>query len=102
VVQGLLPDLPADLSAEAQNLSANLNAAMQGTDQTTTGLIELCPACHVEVPLVDITNALCTNGHAWGMFSSYYSCSRVHLSLPLKLDALSLHSYLPLRWYERA
>jgi general transcription factor 3C polypeptide 4 len=68
VVQGLLPGLPPNLSVEAQNLSANLNASIHGIDQSATGLIELCPACRVEVPLVDITNALCTNGHAWGMF----------------------------------
>jgi hypothetical protein len=73
VVQGLLPGLPADLSAEAQHLSETLNAVLHEIDQTATGLIELCPACHVEVPLVDITNALCANGHAWCMFSYPYS-----------------------------
>lgn len=72
VVQGLLPGLPPDLSVEAQNLSTNLNASIPGMDQSATGLIELCPACHVEVPLVDITNALCTNGHAWGVFPLVY------------------------------
>jgi general transcription factor 3C protein 4 len=73
VVQGLLPGLPPDLSLEAQNLSANLNASLHGIDQAATGLNELCPACHVEVPLVDITNALCANGHAWGKFSLVFS-----------------------------
>jgi hypothetical protein len=68
VVQGLLPGLPPELSAEAQNLSGNLGAVLQGIDPTATGLNEICPACHVDVPLVDITNALCANGHAWGLF----------------------------------
>lgn len=67
VVQGLLPGLPPDLSLEAQNLSVNLHATVPGVDHSGIGLQELCPACNVEVPLVDITSALCANGHAWGM-----------------------------------
>ena len=67
VVQGLLPGLPPDLANEAQDLSARLNAAVHGNnqDQAATGLNESCPACHVNIPLVDITSALCENGHTW-------------------------------------
>lgn len=77
MVQGLLPGLPPDLAKEAQELSVRLstavpgltrlNAALHGNDQdqVTTGLSESCPACHVNIPLVDITGALCENGHAW-------------------------------------
>ncbi|KAF8347596.1 putative zinc-finger of transcription factor IIIC complex-domain-containing protein, partial [Amanita rubescens] len=28
-------------------------------------LKELCPACHVEVPLADVRAAICLNGHVW-------------------------------------
>lgn len=78
VVQGLLPGLPPDLADEAQELSARLNTAVPGLarlnaavhgndrDQAAAGLNESCPACHVDIPLVDITSALCDNGHAWG------------------------------------
>ena len=30
-------------------------------------LNEICPACGVQVPLRDITMAVCDNGHSWGM-----------------------------------
>jgi hypothetical protein len=36
-------------------------------------LIELCPACGVEVPLENITSAVCRNGHTWGAFF-YHLC----------------------------
>ena len=31
-----------------------------------TQLLELCPACGLEVPLEDITSAVCRDGHTWG------------------------------------
>jgi len=89
VVQGLLPGLPPDLSVEAQNLSANLNPALQGIDQMSTGLVELCPACHVEVPLVDITNALCPNGHAWSTCFTVHSPSVLCSSIPARCTVTS-------------
>lgn len=95
VVQGLLPGLPPDVSAEAQNLSAGLNAALHGIDQAATGLIELCPACQVEIPLVDITNALCTNGHAWGMLSRSLLALYVHILLPSSMLYHFLHLGYP-------
>lgn len=67
VIQGLLPGLPPDLSLEAQNLSARMNGVLPGLDQEVNGITELCPACHVAVPLMDITRAVCDNGHVWGM-----------------------------------
>lgn len=73
VVQGLLPGLPTDLSIEAQELSNSLNTVVPEINQTATSLVETCPACHVEVPLVDITSALCSNGHAWGTYLYYMS-----------------------------
>lgn len=66
VIQGLLPGLPAELSREVQNLSARMNAVLPGLHHETVGITESCPACHVEVPLVDITRAVCENGHVWG------------------------------------
>ncbi|EGN93775.1 hypothetical protein SERLA73DRAFT_172058 [Serpula lacrymans var. lacrymans S7.3] len=68
VVQSLLPGSPLDLSAEAQRLSASVSANV-AVDPTTAGLHELCPACHVEVPLQDITAAICPNGHTWARCS---------------------------------
>lgn len=65
VVQSLLPGSPPDLSNEAQALSDEVNAVI-AIDSTTAGLHELCPACHIEVPLKDITQATCQNGHTWG------------------------------------
>lgn len=68
VIQGLLPGLPPDLSHEVQNLSASMSAVLPGLNHEAGGITESCPACHVEVPLVDITRAVCENGHVWGAF----------------------------------
>ncbi|KAH7920247.1 hypothetical protein BV22DRAFT_1021558 [Leucogyrophana mollusca] len=68
VVQGLLPGSPPDLSAEAQALSDAVNARV-AVGPSMAGLHEVCPACHVEVPLQDITRAICPNGHTWGRCS---------------------------------
>lgn len=43
-----------------------MSAALPGLDHESNGIAELCPACQVEVPLVDITRAECENGHVWG------------------------------------
>ncbi|KZP30470.1 hypothetical protein FIBSPDRAFT_777198 [Athelia psychrophila] len=69
VIQGLLPGLPPDLSHEVQNLSASMSAVLPGLDHEAGGITESCPACHVEVPLVDITRAVCENGHVWARCS---------------------------------
>ncbi|KAH7910203.1 transcription factor IIIC subunit delta N-term-domain-containing protein [Hygrophoropsis aurantiaca] len=68
VVQGLLPGSPPDLSSEAQQLSEAVNATID-IDPSVAALQEVCPACHVEVPLQDITRAMCSNGHTWGRCS---------------------------------
>ncbi|KAI6001282.1 transcription factor IIIC subunit delta N-term-domain-containing protein [Pisolithus albus] len=68
VVQSLLPGSPSDLSSEAQALSDKVNA-MMANGQGTVGLHEMCPACHVEVPLQDITQATCLRGHLWARCS---------------------------------
>lgn len=49
-----------------------------------TQLMELCPACGVEVPLEDITSAVCREGHTWGtffvtLFYSYFVLT-IHLA----------------------
>jgi hypothetical protein len=64
VVQSLLPGSPPDLSAEGHHLSAIAQRALPISAVNTFN--ELCPACRVEVPLQDITTAVCSNGHAWG------------------------------------
>ncbi|KAJ8093131.1 hypothetical protein PM082_020616 [Marasmius tenuissimus] len=67
VVQSLLPGAPPELSAEGENLSTVVHAMFD--DQATGGLNELCPACHVQVPLENIVNAKCSNGHVWSRCS---------------------------------
>ncbi|KAI6101153.1 transcription factor IIIC subunit delta N-term-domain-containing protein [Pisolithus sp. B1] len=64
VVQSLLPGSPSDLSSEAQALSDKVNV-MTAIEPGGAGLLEMCPACHIEVPLQDITQATCLNGHTW-------------------------------------
>ncbi|KAI6139709.1 transcription factor IIIC subunit delta N-term-domain-containing protein [Pisolithus tinctorius] len=64
VVQSLLPGSPLDLSSEAQALSDKVNA-MTAIEPGGIGLHEICPACRVEVPLQDITQATCLKGHTW-------------------------------------
>ncbi|KAI6010591.1 transcription factor IIIC subunit delta N-term-domain-containing protein [Pisolithus marmoratus] len=68
VVQSLLPGSPVDLSSEAQALSDKVNA-MLTVEPGGVGLHETCPACHVEVPLRDITQATCLKGHIWARCS---------------------------------
>lgn len=69
-VQALLPSMPVDVTAEARDLLDRVQAAMPADLDVTSalGLEELCPACHAQVPLHDITTATCPNGHVWGMF----------------------------------
>ncbi|KAG6888595.1 hypothetical protein C0995_007114 [Termitomyces sp. Mi166 len=71
VVQSLLPGSPEDLSIEGKRLQNISQAVVYSNSQdilVTNTFNELCPACKVEVPLQDITTAVCTNGHTWGMF----------------------------------
>jgi len=65
VVQSLLPGSPPDLSSEAQALSDRVKAVVE-IDPNIAGLHEVCPACHIGVPLQDITQATCLKGHTWG------------------------------------
>ncbi|KAG7094041.1 hypothetical protein E1B28_007662 [Marasmius oreades] len=67
VVQSLLPGALPELSAEGERLSTIVHSMFDG--QLTDGLHELCPACHVEVPLENIVNARCSNGHVWSRCS---------------------------------
>ena len=80
VVQSLLPGSPPALSEEGRNLS-NLVQHLVGTGTLTeespsfdiaSQLNEVCPACGVQVPLKDITMAVCGNGHSWRL-----SCSNL-------------------------
>ena len=70
VVQSLLPGSPPDLSEEGRNLSNLVQHLVVGTGSLTpfdieSQLNEICPACGVQVPLKDITMAVCGNGHSW-------------------------------------
>lgn len=75
VVQSLLPGSPPNLTEEGRNLS-NLVQHLVGIESLTDDspsfdvagqLNEICPACGVQVPLKDITMAICDNGHSWGV-----------------------------------
>ena len=80
VVQSLLPGSPPDLSEEGKNLSNLVQHLVAGAEPLTpfdieNQLSEICPACGVEVPLKDITMAVCGNGHSWRLsflFSNYF------------------------------
>ncbi|KAJ7705602.1 putative zinc-finger of transcription factor IIIC complex-domain-containing protein [Mycena rosella] len=65
VVQSLLPGVPPDLTAEGGALSRAMHAVVPSTSDVFTGLNEACPACAAEVPLQEITAAVCPNGHTW-------------------------------------
>ncbi|KAF8962108.1 transcription factor IIIC subunit delta N-term-domain-containing protein [Flammula alnicola] len=73
IVQSLLPGCPPDLTEEGNRLSALIqplvDANAPADSVATTGIFsklnEICPACGVEVPLQDITTAVCENGHTW-------------------------------------
>ncbi|KAG6827225.1 hypothetical protein H0H92_012724 [Tricholoma furcatifolium] len=68
VVQSLLPGSPKDLSAEGSDLQKISQATINSrspTEPVTNSFNERCPACGVEVPLQDITTAVCSNGHRW-------------------------------------
>ncbi|KAF8884432.1 putative zinc-finger of transcription factor IIIC complex-domain-containing protein, partial [Gymnopilus junonius] len=74
IVQSLLPGCPPDLSEEGTRLSVLVQPLMEGhammpSDEIVTKLNESCPACGVEVPLQDITTAVCANGHRWARCS---------------------------------
>ncbi|OAX44098.1 hypothetical protein K503DRAFT_706991 [Rhizopogon vinicolor AM-OR11-026] len=103
VVQSLLPGSPQDLADEAQALSDTITTSF-AIDPAVTGLHELCPACHAEVPLQDITSATCPNGHTWArctITSFILSTSKVRTCIGCSRKALlplpaSDESWLPL------
>jgi len=51
-----------------------------------TQLLELCPACGVEVPLEDITSAGCREGLTWVTFFVTYFLLRTDYSFGKMLD----------------
>lgn len=65
VIQSLLPGSPPDLSAEAGALSQQVHARLFTQGSGPEEANEHCPACNVIVPLLDITKAVCANGHHW-------------------------------------
>lgn len=92
VVQSLLPGSPPDLSEEGHRLSAIVQASLPVPAVNTFN--ELCPACRVEVPLQDITTAVCSNGHTWARCS----ITTFILSTPLVRTCIgcSRKAFLPL------
>ncbi|KAH9476063.1 Putative transcription factor tau subunit sfc9 [Psilocybe cubensis] len=77
IVQSLLHGCPPELTEEGNQLSVLiqplLNAPSSSESGTPEGLSsklnELCPACGMDVPLEDITTAVCGNGHRWARCS---------------------------------
>ncbi|KAF9244208.1 transcription factor IIIC subunit delta N-term-domain-containing protein [Melanogaster broomeanus] len=106
VVQSRLAGSPLDLSSEAEALSNKVNETI-AIDPKIAGLHELCPACHIEVPLEDVTRATCPNGHSWArcsvtsfilstsMVRTCIGCSRKAL-LPVSQSSATDESWLPI------
>jgi len=71
VVQCMLPGTPQELSSEAQILTNKVTTSfpLVEHERASGGILELCPACGVEVPLTDIAVATCSNGHRWSRCS---------------------------------
>ncbi|KAJ3739057.1 putative zinc-finger of transcription factor IIIC complex-domain-containing protein [Lentinula detonsa] len=68
VVQSRLPGSPENISAEGRILS-EMTERIAPLHEHGNYLSERCPACGVEVPLQDIINATCQNGHSWSRCS---------------------------------
>ncbi|KAH6909807.1 transcription factor IIIC subunit delta N-term-domain-containing protein [Coprinopsis sp. MPI-PUGE-AT-0042] len=64
ILQSALPGSPQGLIDEGQALTS-LTQTLVSPQSITQELNELCPACKAPVPLHDITNAVCPNGHQW-------------------------------------
>ncbi|RDB16625.1 hypothetical protein Hypma_002848 [Hypsizygus marmoreus] len=109
VVQSLLPGSPPDLSEEGNSLSAISQTTVFPDPQSapvTNSFNEVCPACRVEVPLEDITTAICSNGHTWARCSittfilstpsvrTCVGCSRKAF-LPLSTRSSPTQNWLP-------
>lgn len=67
VIQCMLPDTPQELSSEAETLANKVTSYFPPIEHegVSGGFQEVCPACGVEVPLTDIAEAICSNGHRW-------------------------------------
>lgn len=86
IVQSLLQGCPPELTEEGNQLSLLIQPLLDATSSSesatpeslTAKLNESCPACGVDVPLEDITSAVCANGHRWGMF--FFSDKVIRLS----------------------
>lgn len=73
MVQSLLPGSPSDLTSEGEHLSSVLQTVVPADSEVFMGLNEACPACKAEVPLQDITAAVCPRGHTWRASPSFPS-----------------------------
>ncbi|KAJ7594097.1 putative zinc-finger of transcription factor IIIC complex-domain-containing protein [Mycena floridula] len=71
VIQSLLPGSPLDVTLEGQRLKAAFQPLLpiEIQSQMDAGVDETCPACSVEIPLGDITSAVCSKGHTWARCS---------------------------------
>lgn len=94
----MLPGSPDDLSAEGNHLSAIAQAAVSAGSQPTpvaSIFSEHCPACNVEVPLQDITTAVCSNGHTWGVLPIFGHYLRAAISFVHSYSSLLNHDFHP-------
>lgn len=80
----MLPDTPWELSFEAQILANKVTTSFPLVEHegASGGILELCPACGVEVPLTDIAVAICSNGHRWCKFTMILSTRSFMLMAP--------------------
>ncbi|KAF9465990.1 putative zinc-finger of transcription factor IIIC complex-domain-containing protein [Collybia nuda] len=110
VVQSLLPGSPEDLSAEGNHLSTIVQTVVSTGPQVVSVaniFNERCPACNVEVPLHDITSAVCSNGHTWArctvttfilstpLVRTCIGCSRKAFLPPSSSGSSSNQNWLP-------
>lgn len=75
ILQSLLHGCPSDLVAEGNQLSTLIKPLIEksvqasGSEDIFSKFDEICPACGVDMPLEDITTAVCANGHNWRALS---------------------------------
>ena len=68
VVQSLLENSPPSLATKADELNAALRAKFADCPEAFN-LNEPCPACGSQIPLKNLLEAVCPQGHIWSKFS---------------------------------
>ena len=83
VVQSLLENSPPSLATKADELNAALRAKFADCPEAFN-LNEPCPACGSQIPLKNLLEAVCPQGHVWSKFSFLSSYNPLFLATQLK------------------